>query len=80
MMLPLLPTSSRTFMSRDPLGLVAYLQSQDFVLTLDTPEQVRLERPEERITIAADGVVTVVGENVDRAYQRLLFVCQEERS
>jgi hypothetical protein len=78
MMLPLRPVSSRTFQSGDALGLVAYLQSQDFVLTLDTPDLVRLERPEESITIAADGVVTISGEMVERAYQRLLFVCEEK--
>jgi hypothetical protein len=46
-------------------------------VALDTPEQVRLERPEEVVTITADGVVRVGGELVERAYQRLLFVCEE---
>lgn len=77
MNLPLRPISSRRFQSAEPLGLVTWLQAQGFVLALDTPEQVRLELGQETVTIAADGSVTIGGEMVERAYQRLLLVSEE---
>lgn len=77
-MLPLRPAGPRMFQSRDPLGLVAWLQSLGFTIVIDEPAQVRLEQGEETITILADGQVQAGGELVERAYRRLLSICEEQ--
>jgi hypothetical protein len=79
-MMPIRPVGAHgeRFQTSNPLIIVAWLQDQGFVLVVDEPGMVELERDQERIRIDADGQITPLGERADRAARRLLLNSEEK--